>query len=37
MLQGTVLLRGWTVSDASSCITEPPEHLVAEMVRGPGP
>ncbi len=37
MLQGTVLLRGWTVSDASSCITELPEHLVAEMVRGPGP
>jgi len=37
MPHGKVLLRGWTVSDVSSCITELPEYVVAETVRGPGP
>ena len=37
MLHGNVLLRGWTVSDVSFCITELPEYLVLDMVRGPGP
>ena len=30
-------LADWTVSGVSSCITELPEYVVAEMVRGPGP
>jgi hypothetical protein len=37
MLHGNVLLRGWAVSDVSFCITELPEYLVLDMVRGPGP
>jgi hypothetical protein len=37
MLHGNVLLRGWPVSDVSFCITELPEYLVLDMVRGPGP
>ena len=37
MLHGNVLLRGWTVSDVSFCITELPEYLVLDMVCGPGP
>ena len=37
MLHGNVLWRGWPVSDVSFCITELPEYLVLDMVRGPGP
>ena len=37
MPHGNVLLRGWTVSDMSSCITELAEYVVAETVHGPGP
>jgi hypothetical protein len=37
MLHGNVLLHGWAVSDVSFCITELPEYLVLDMVRGPGP
>ena len=37
MLHGNVLLHGWTASDVTFCITELPEYLVADMVRGPGP
>jgi hypothetical protein len=37
MPHGNVLLRGWTVSDVSSCITELSEYVVAETARGPDP
>jgi hypothetical protein len=37
MLHGNLLLRGWTLSDVSFYVTELPEYMIVELVRGLGP
>jgi dipeptidyl-peptidase-4 len=37
MLNGNVLLRGWTIGDVSFYTTELPEYMLVEVARGLGP